>query len=200
MERYVKRMTPVTIPVNVTIKGEQKIIDLSSMQKILGSANTIAISDCECRIKFHKCNAPLDVCIWLNEDAKEAIKGGAKEASKSEALAALKRSHEAGLVHMTYTLKGKEKPRVICSCCSCCCHSLSALVRFGIPDHVVASKYLAAQNNETCNSCGICVHRCQFLARQLKQDRLEFDPRKCFGCGVCVSSCPTSSIRLIPRT
>jgi Pyruvate/2-oxoacid:ferredoxin oxidoreductase delta subunit len=200
MEKYVKKMTPVTIPVNVTIKGQQTIMDLSSVKEILSHAHTISLEDCGCRVKFHKCNAPLDVCIGLDEDAKEAIKGGAKEVSRSEALAALKRSHEAGLVHMSYTFEGKEKPGVICSCCSCCCHSLSALVRFGIPDHVVASRYIAAQNDETCSNCGTCVQRCQFHARQLKEDRLVFDASKCFGCGVCITTCPTSSIRLVPRT
>lgn len=200
MEKYVKKMTPITIPVNVTIKGQQTIIDLSSMQKILKNARTIAIENCGCRVKFHKCDGPLDVCISLDEDAKEAIKSGAKEVTKPEAIAALKRSHEAGLVHMAYTFKGKEKPGVICSCCSCCCHSLSALVRFGIPDHVVASKYIAAQNEETCSNCGTCVQRCQFHARQLKDDKLEFDRNKCFGCGVCITTCPTSSIKLIARS
>jgi ferredoxin len=200
MEKYVNKMTPVTIPVNVTIKGQQTIMDMSSVRQILSHAHTISLEDCGCRAKFHKCNAPLDVCISLDEDAKEAIKGGAREVSRSEALAALKRSHEAGLVHMSYTFEGKMKPGVICSCCSCCCHSLSALVRFGIPDHVVASKYIAAQNGETCDSCGTCVQRCQFHARQLKEDRLVFDPGKCFGCGVCITTCPTHSIRLVPRT
>jgi uncharacterized Fe-S center protein len=200
LNEYVGKMTPVTIPVNVTIRGQQTIIDLSSVEELLRGARTISLQDCGCRIKFHKCNAPLDVCISLDEDAKEAIKDGAKKVSRAEALAALKRSHEAGLVHMSYTFQGKEKPGVICSCCSCCCHSLSALVRFGIPDHVVASKYVAEQNYETCNNCGICEKRCQFHARQLKEDKLEFDRGKCFGCGVCITTCPTNSIKLVPRT
>jgi ferredoxin len=199
MEEYVGKMTPVTIPVNISIKGQQTIIDLSSMEKILKSARTIAITDCGCRVEFHKCDAPLDVCISLDEDAKEAMKNGARKVSRSDALAALERSHKAGLVHMAYTFKGKEKPGVICSCCSCCCHSLSALVRFGIPDHVVASQYQASNNDETCNKCGICVERCQFHARKLVNDKLLFDQTKCFGCGLCVTTCPSKSIKLVSR-
>jgi NAD-dependent dihydropyrimidine dehydrogenase PreA subunit len=199
MKEYVNKMTPVTIPVNLSIKGQQTIIDLSSMENILKTARSIAIEDCGCRVKFHKCDAPLDVCISLDGDAEEAIKGGARKVSKSDALVALKRSHEAGLVHMAYTFKGKEKPGVICSCCSCCCHSMSALVRFGIPDHVVASEYIASQNHQTCSDCGKCVERCQFHARQLEEGRLKFDPTRCFGCGVCLSTCPTHSITLIKR-
>jgi len=200
MENYVHKMTPITIPIDVTIEGTQTIIDFSNVQKILEDARVIAINNCDCRLRFHKCDAPLDVCVSLDEDAEETIKGGAREVSIAEALGALKRSHEAGLVHVAYIFEGKEKPGVICSCCSCCCHSLSALVRFGIPDHVVASKYIAEQDYETCTNCGICVQRCQFHARTMHEDTLELDQSKCFGCGVCVTTCPTNSIKLTERT
>jgi len=158
------------------------------------------LSDCGCRTRFQKCGAPVDVCISLDENARESIKQGARRISLAQALVTLKRSHEAGLVHLAFTSKGKEKPEVICSCCSCCCHSLSALVRFGIPDHVVASEYLAQQNYYTCNSCGTCVQRCQFHARSLGSDnKLAFDQAKCFGCGLCVTTCPTKSVTLTRR-
>jgi NAD-dependent dihydropyrimidine dehydrogenase PreA subunit len=199
IREYVGKYTPVTIPVNVSIEGRQAILDLSSIEKILKDAKIIAVQDCGCRTRLHKCDAPLDVCLSLDDSAREAIEGGARKISKSQALEVMRRSHESGLVHMTYTVKGQEKPFIICSCCSCCCHSLSALVRFGIPDHVVASEYMASNDLETCNNCGTCVQRCQFRARQLVNDKLEFDQSKCFGCGVCVTTCPTKSIRLVTR-
>jgi len=192
-------MTPVTVPVNISIHGQQTILDLSSVENILRDAEVISLQDCGCRAKWHNCDAPLDVCIILDDMAKDAMKEGAKRISVAQALVTLKRSHEAGLVHLAFTFKGREKPEVICSCCSCCCHSLSALVRFGIPDHVVASKYIAANNDETCKNCGACVQRCQFHARQLLNDKLAFNPTKCFGCGLCVTTCPTKSITLIKR-
>jgi Pyruvate/2-oxoacid:ferredoxin oxidoreductase delta subunit len=197
---YVKRYTPLTIPVNMSIEGQQTILDLSSAEKILGDAKTVAVQNCGCRTRMHKCESPLEVCLTLGYDAKKAIKGRSKVISNSQALEILRSSHKAGLVHMTYTVKGKEKPFVICSCCSCCCHSLSALVRFGIPDHVVASEYQASDNDETCDNCGTCVERCQFHARKLINDELQFDRSKCFGCGLCVTTCPTKSIKLVPRT
>jgi len=193
-------MTPVTVPVNISIQGQQTILDLTSIEGILRNAEIITLEDCGCRAKWHKCNAPLDVCLSLDGEAREAMKRGAKRISLAQALVVLKRSHQAGLVHMAYTFKGKEKPEVICSCCSCCCHSLSALVRFGIPHHVVASEYIAHQNYDTCDNCGTCVQRCQFHARQLNSDnKLVFNPNKCFGCGLCVSACPTKSITLTER-
>lgn len=200
MKDYVAVWTPVTVPVNITIHGQQTILNLDSVENILRDSEIIALRDCGCRTKFRKCDAPVDVCLSLDENAREAIKEGARRISLAQALVTLKRSHEAGLVHLAFTSKGKEKPEVICSCCSCCCHSLSALVRFGIPDHVVASEYLAKQNYETCSNCGTCVQRCQFHARSLGSDgKLVFNEAKCFGCGLCITKCPTKSIKLTKR-
>ena len=198
---YVEKMTAVTVPVCITIHGQQTILDLSSMGSLLRGAEIIALEDCGCRTKWHKCDSPIDVCISLDDEARDSIKRGARRISLAQALVVLQRSHRAGLVHMAFTFDGEDKPEVVCSCCSCCCHSLSALVRFGIPDAVVASKYIAQQDVETCSNCGTCVQRCQFKARQLDSNNtLVFNPAKCFGCGLCLSTCPTRSIKLVERT
>lgn len=200
-ETLVSIRSAVTVPVNVSIEGQQTILDLTEMEKILRDAGLISIGECGCRKKLHKCEAPLDVCFSLGKQAEEFVKKGmARRVSLDEALDALKRSHEAGLVHVTYTFRGKEKPEVICSCCSCCCHSLSALVRFGVSNAVVASKFVADLNPETCTDCGKCVTRCQFKARHLEDGKVKYDKTRCFGCGLCASACPTGSISLVART
>jgi ferredoxin len=199
-KEYVEKMIAVTVPVNITIHGQQTVLDLSAVENLLGDAEIISLEDCGCRAKWHKCDAPLDVCISLDDEARESMKHGARRIALAQALVVLQRSHRAGLVHMAFTFKGKEKPEVICSCCSCCCHSLGALVRFGMPHAVVASESIAQQSYETCKNCGTCVQRCQFQARQLNSDgRLVFNPSKCFGCGLCVSTCPTKSVKLVRR-
>src|SRR3989304_6485121 len=170
------------------------------MKKILKEAKLISIGECPCRKKLHRCTAPLDVCFSLDKEAVKFIeKGLARKVSLKEALDALRRSHEAGLVHVTITYQGKEKPEVICSCCSCCCHSLSGLIRFGMPEAVVASKYVAVLNPETCVDCGKCVARCQFRARWMENGKVKYDKTRCFGCGLCVSTCPTGAISLTAR-
>jgi len=196
---YIGQMKAITIPVNISIQGQQQVLDTSAVEKILRNAKLITLGDCGCRKKRKKCDAPLDVCLSIDGEAEEDLKRGVKPVSVQKALEALKRSHKAGLVHLAYVFKGKEKPEIICSCCSCCCHSMSAMVRFGIPDHVVASEYVASQNEETCDNCGTCVERCQFNARKILNGKMHFAKKKCFGCGLCVSTCPTNSITLVKR-
>ena len=199
-KEYVSKMTAVTIPVNIYIEGQQRILDLSEMKKVITEAKLISLGECGCRKELKRCDAPLDVCIGLDKKAEDMIKKGlARKVSLEQALEALERSHAAGLVHITYTFKGDEKPVWVCSCCSCCCHSLSGLVRFGIPDAIVTSNHIAVNNPETCINCGTCVKRCQFKARYLEDGKLVHNMGRCFGCGVCVSTCPTRSISLVKR-
>jgi len=119
-------MTAVTVPVNVTIKGKQKILDFAAAEKILKKAKLISLGNCGCRSRLKNCDAPLDVCLNIDKEAEEQInQGSAKKVSLEQALDALRRSHEAGLVHLTFTIKGDKQPFVMCSCCSCCCHACS---------------------------------------------------------------------------
>ncbi|UCB59626.1 MAG: 4Fe-4S binding protein [Candidatus Bathyarchaeota archaeon] len=199
-KEYIGEMTAVTIPVNLHLDGKQHILSLVEMKDILEEASVISVGECGCRTRVKTCDAPLDVCLSLDEAANDAIKrGSAKKVSLKRALEVLKRSHDAGLVHITYTFKDDERPRYVCSCCSCCCHSMSGLVRFRIPEAVVASKYVVTHNYETCINCGTCVERCQFKARRMEDNEMVFDKTRCFGCGVCTSTCPTDSNLLVKR-
>ncbi|MGD0978167.1 MAG: hypothetical protein ABR962_03400 [Candidatus Bathyarchaeia archaeon] len=71
-----------------------------------------------------------------------------RESTLKEALNALRRSHEAGLVHMAYMMKGNDRPTLICSCCPCCCHTLGGLLRHGIATQILTSKFVAGK--QTC--------------------------------------------------
>ncbi len=203
-KEYIDTMTAITIPVNISIEGQQRIFNITEAKKILDGARLIALGTCGCRIRLKKCDSPVDVCIALDKLAEDKIKRGlAKKTTIDQAFEALRRSHKAGLVHMAYSYKRNEKPDYLCSCCSCCCHSMSALVRFNMPEaigHLLASKYIAVNNLETCVGCGTCVERCQFKTRHLENNELIFDEKQCFGCGICVSTCPTKSISMRTRT
>ncbi len=192
----------VTVPVNVEVEAEHRVYDLSEVKEMLEGARRIVLQDCGCRTDHGKCDSPLDTCLSLDEDADEALKTSrynAREVSLEEALDALRRSHEAGLVHMAYKLRGKGYVSPICSCCPCCCHTLGGLVRHGVHAKVLTSRYVAEDDPSLCTGCGVCVDRCSFQAREMADEGLRFDASRCFGCGLCVSTCPAGAIRLAER-
>ncbi len=175
-------------------------MDLSELEDILRSAEVISQGECDCRKKMGNCIEPMDGCLCLDDEAVVDIeKFGAKQITVEEALEAMRRTHDAGLVHMAYVYDGQEKPWVICSCCRCCCHSLSAALRFGYSDHVIFSNKISSQDNELCNDCGACEDRCQFQARVMEDDTLIYTPEKCAGCGLCLSDCPNEAITMKDR-
>ena len=199
-KHYVGKMKAITIPVNVSISGQQKILEMSELEELLKNTKVLSQDECTCREKFGKCIDPMDGCIGLDDDAIESIeKYDGKRITVDEAMAALKRTYDAGLVHMGYVFEGKDKVERICSCCSCCCHSLSAALRFGYSDHVFSSKFIATQDSDRCNACGICVERCQFGAREIREKLLVFSKEQCFGCGLCLESCPEDAIGMVER-
>jgi ferredoxin len=199
-EHTVGKMTAVTIPVNISMVGAQRILDLSELEGILKGATVISQEECGCRKKIGHCIEPMDGCLGINDLAIELIeKDNARQITLEEALEAMQRTYDAGFVHMAYTFEGKDEIEYICSCCSCCCHSLSAAIRFGYEDHVFSSKFIADQDDDKCASCGTCVDRCQFKARTLVDGDLEFVQDKCFGCGLCVETCPEEAISMVAR-
>jgi len=187
--------------VNTMIEADHNVYDLSEAKAILGKARKIVVGDCPCRAEHRNCDAPLDVCLSLDEQADVSLRNGGnnREVTIDEALSILKRSHEAGLVHMAYVAKGAEKPKILCSCCACCCNTLGPMIAKGTFDLILSSRHVAEDNHETCKACGVCAHRCIFGARRLTEGELVYDPSRCMGCGVCVSTCPTGTISMAPR-
>jgi len=192
----------VTIPVNAEIEAEHRVYDMSEMREILLDADRIGLQDCGCKTAYDNCDAPKDVCLSLNKTADELLadeKYSSREITVDDAMKVLEQSHEAGLVHMAYTMKGGPKPGLVCSCCACCCHTLGSLVRNGIHTQVLTSKYIAIDDSEKCTDCGVCVDRCVFQARNMVDGKLTYDHVLCHGCGLCVSTCDSSSISLVDR-
>lgn len=200
VKEYVSDLTAVTVPVNVTIDGKQKVLSMPQVERILRASHNIAITDCLCRTRVKGCDAPVDICLCFDDEADEQIKNGdAGKVGLKEALATLRRSNEAGLVHVAYANKGEKATRYICSCCSCCCHSFAAMQKFGFNEAVMSSEMIAVQDDELCNDCGECVDRCHFKARTMEGGRQVFEKEKCSGCGLCVTSCPSCAISLVRR-
>jgi Pyruvate/2-oxoacid:ferredoxin oxidoreductase delta subunit len=192
----------VALPVNVEIEADHRVFDMSEVEKILRESEYIFLNNCGCRSIHRNCDNPLDTCLAVNvgPDYPETGEGrNSRRVTIEEALAALRRSHEVGLVHMAYVMKGDDEPFLICSCCTCCCHTLGGLLRHGIHTQVLTSKLIADDDDANCTDCGTCVKRCVFGARQMVDGDKKYDNTRCFGCGLCASTCPTNAIKLVDR-
>ncbi len=199
-KHIVSRMTAETIPVNMSFRGKQKILDMGEMERLLRKARVIAQQECDCRKKLGNCIEPMDGCLCLDNEAEEMIeKYLARRITVEQALEALGRTSDAGFVHMAYTFEGQEDVGIICSCCTCCCHSLSAALRFGYQDHVMESKLIAVQDDGKCTDCGKCAARCHFGSREMMDGKMVFRRDRCFGCGLCVITCPGEAISMEKR-
>jgi len=196
----------IVLPVNMEIQQDQVVLNFDNVKKLVESAKTIVVHDCSCRVDLKRCDAPVEVCMYFNEAAEKKLASEdpriksyrPHRVSKVEALDVLKKSAEAGLVHLAYVFK--ENPnnvRMLCSCCSCCCEILGGILRFGMAPHILKSSAKSVLDESRCTNCGICVDRCHFGAREIVDGALRVNPDRCFGCGLCVSTCPTEAITLV---
>ena len=207
LEEYAARTSTVhgiSIPVNIEIKADQKVIDFSSMENILKKASTYVLRDCPCRTQIGNCDTPKDVCIHLDDYGDKTIKAGqhnAKYVTYEEALDSVTRAQEAGLVHMAYTKKDDSYPKAICGCCSCCCGNFAGILRFGIefPFLLVTSDKIAEYSASDCIGCGVCVDRCHFEAWEMVDGKIVYDADRCYGCSNCTTTCPSLAIKMIER-
>jgi ferredoxin len=198
----------IALPVYEEIKLNNTVLNLDSVKRYLTTAKKVAIQDCPCRTKRRHCDAPVETCIMLNDvvdwgnslPPQDRERRHFREVTVEEALRAVERAHASGLVPMAYMRDDSPEPEGvnwICNCCSCCCSIFGLTLRFGMAPHILKSIATTFTDESKCASCGACVDRCHFGARNIKEGKLEYNKDLCFGCGLCVSACPAKAISLI---
>jgi NAD-dependent dihydropyrimidine dehydrogenase PreA subunit len=124
-------------------------------------------------------------------------KGLAKPIAKDQALAALERAAQAGLVHVSDNVaKGAN---FLCNCCGCCCLFLRTLTQLKRPGAVAQAAYVARVDGDQCTACGECLEICQVKALDPGDETYLVDPGRCLGCGQCSLVCPTGAISMEKR-
>jgi len=182
-----------------------EILDYERADAIIEGAGKIAIGICSCRHeKLHvgekKCDIPLETCSSFDTAADFLIKHGmAKEVSRGEMKENLARSKEKGLVLCADNVRNDIS--FICHCCSCCCNVLLGITRFGYPNIVVTSNYIAKINANECIGCRTCVETCPINAISMNEgdDIPRVNESICLGCGVCGLNCQSDSLKLVSR-
>jgi Pyruvate/2-oxoacid:ferredoxin oxidoreductase delta subunit len=181
-----------------------EVLDYEKATAIIEENKKFAIGICSCRHeKYHvgekKCDVPLEMCSSFGVAADIMIRRNfAREVSKSEMLENLERSKEMRLVFSADNVK--QGTSFICNCCGCCCNIMQGITKFGYPNTIVTSNFIAKNDSESCAECGDCAEVCPINAIEAVPDESPVvDESICIGCGVCGLECATGSMKLVKR-
>ena len=204
-----REMISLNMPIMKTLPAEQSIsgMEVSPDQKAswwISQVQTVALTDCICKkqqkLVGRGCSRPMDnICIYFSPWAEFFIDTGiAHKATLAEAVKALERAENGGLVHMAYPTSGV--PFAICNCCPDCCLGLRTVTEFNaMPSQMVISGFQSTVDIELCNGCEACVAICPVSAISMEGDRAVTDAARCIGCGLCVLECPEGATSLAAR-
>ncbi|RJP78326.1 MAG: 4Fe-4S dicluster domain-containing protein [Desulfobacteraceae bacterium] len=200
-EQFFPKPFTRVIPVQESIDpGKQQVLDVDSVNNIIESADTVALTKCTCRVIAHKCDMPLEVCLQVNNAAKYTIdRGSGREITKEEAFKILRECEEKGLVHVT--MNKAHVGHFICNCCGDCCQALPLIISEGIKI-CDPSRFQASIDPDSCIGCGTCQDRCYFGAIEETDASsngsvMKVLTEKCLGCGLCMITCPEKAITMI---
>jgi Pyruvate/2-oxoacid:ferredoxin oxidoreductase delta subunit len=191
----------VPIPPKKSLEISHIVSPPEKTRSVLEESYIIANVECDCRKNSsNPCDAPIDVCLIIDSEiAQDAIdEGKGKKVTVIEAMKILENTTKIGLVHMLLHFRDGAY-HAICSCCSCCCHDIVALLKYDHRDLVKKSEYIAKHDTNECINCKSCAKYCNFKAIETTDDEVSLNEEKCYGCGVCVIHCPSGALLLEKR-
>jgi Pyruvate/2-oxoacid:ferredoxin oxidoreductase delta subunit len=169
---------------------------LHEAEAILRAQQHIYLWPCDCRSIVSKCRRPMDVCLRFDNDRDVGW-----EISAERAVAVLRASDKAGLMHTADYAGDPTAAGAICNCCTDCCYPHLATERLGTGDVWPVRRHVASIDLDVCKKCGRCALRCPFDAIDCRHDgRPDLAPETCRGCGLCQTGCSADAIALVPLT
>ncbi|MBS3917714.1 MAG: 4Fe-4S binding protein [Deltaproteobacteria bacterium] len=189
-----------------------EVLDYEKAASIIESSEKFSVGICSCRHeKLHvgekECDVPLEKCSSFNHAADYLIRNNlAKEVSKTEMMENLAQSIEMKLVLCADNIK--RNITFICHCCKDCCNALAGISKFGYPNTVVTSTFIAKIDPATCLGCGKCAKACPINAIEMvpidnpqtkKKKDAVLNTSICLGCGVCSLNCNNRAVTLVRR-
>lgn len=162
------------IPIASSIDGDTRSCTYEEVASILDMNTKFAVADCSCRrsrrLMGEGCgHLEHDICIHVGHGAEYYVRvGNAREITKEEALAVIKKAEENGLMHNVPNVDGPEKVQAICNCCACSCFAIRNAAYKRSPD-MIRSNYVAEADRDKCVACGQCVENCPMNALKLGQ-------------------------------
>jgi Pyruvate/2-oxoacid:ferredoxin oxidoreductase delta subunit len=167
---------------------------LHEAEAILRAQEHIYLWPCDCRSIVGKCRKPMDVCLRFDND-----RGVGWEISPERAIAVLRATDKAGLMHTADYAGDPATAGTICNCCTDCCYPHLGTKLLGTGDVWPVRRHVASIDLDVCKKCGRCALRCPFDAIDARHDgRPELTPQSCRGCGLCQTGCSADAIGLIP--
>jgi hypothetical protein len=151
---FLTRIIPARLAIdsNPNIKPEDILPeeDVHALLRMKGSQEVIAVSHCDCRVRAHKCDKPVDNCFEFGKYAEFNLTQSStlKVITVEESIAISDEAERAGLLKSGGIRK--ENGGVLCHCCSCCCNVMGAAIRNGVA-HLLRnpSRYRARTDSES---------------------------------------------------
>jgi Pyruvate/2-oxoacid:ferredoxin oxidoreductase delta subunit len=167
---------------------------LSEAEAIVAAQDHIYLWPCDCRSIVGKCRKAMDVCLRFGND-----RGLGWEISRERAVAILRTTDKAGLMHTADLQDDAAATSSICNCCTDCCYPHLAATRLEASDVWPVRRRVARIAEDLCKACGRCGLRCPFEAIVCDTaGRPAFEAALCRGCGLCATGCSADAIELLP--